>query len=153
MKKVGLVTYYGDNYGGVLQAYALQTLVMTNGFDCELISNEFLAYRSRMKKLKAKLENLTSAIRNPSQYLEKRKTYQQYAAQNAERAKRFRAFRQEYLQIYKTGYAAYEDYLKNPPQYDVYLCGSDCNIWCEKPNFRRFLLADCRRITIRNVLQ
>lgn len=128
MKKVGLITYYGDNYGGVLQAYALQKLVMANGFNCELISNEFLGYRSGMKKMKAKLANLISAISNPSQYLKKRKTYQQYAAQNAEKAKRFRAFRQEHLQVFRTGYAAYEDYLKNPPRYDVYLCGSD-QIW------------------------
>ena len=128
MKKVGLITYYGDNYGGVLQAYALQQLVMANGYDCELISNEFLYHRSRSKKRKARLENLTAVIKNPAAYLAKRRTYQQYAAQRTLKAKNFAAFRENNLHICKTGYASYAEYLKNPPEYDVYLCGSD-QIW------------------------
>lgn len=128
MKKVGLITYYGDNYGGVLQAYALQKLVKTNGFDCELISNEFLYHGSRSKKRKARLENLAAAIKNPAAYLAKRRTYQQYAAQRTLRAKNFAAFRENNLHICKKGYASYDEYLKKPPEYDVYLCGSD-QIW------------------------
>jgi len=128
MKKVGLITYYGDNYGGVLQAYALQQIVNTNGFKCDLISNEFLSRKSGLKKMKGKLANLTAAIRNPFDYLAKRRTYHQYAAQNVSKAKKFAAFRREKLCIHETGYTSYGEYLKNPPQYDVYLCGSD-QIW------------------------
>lgn len=128
MKKVGLITYYGDNYGGVLQAYALQKLVSANHFDCELISNDFLYYGNKLKKLKAKLNNLIAAMKKPSNYLAQRRTYHQYAVQNALRAKKFEAFRRENLCVYQTGYTSYDEYLRNPPQYDVYLCGSD-QIW------------------------
>lgn len=128
MKKVGLITYYGDNYGGVLQAYALQQMVKANHLDCELISNEFLNRKSGLKKMKGRIANLAAAIKKPSDYLAKRRTYHQYAAQNASKAKKFEAFRGENLRIHKTGYTSYHEYLKKPPQYDVYLCGSD-QIW------------------------
>lgn len=128
MKKVGLITYYGNNYGGVLQAYALQQMVKANGFDCNLISNEFLNRQSGWKKVRGRVRSLTSLIRNPFGYLAKRRTYRQYMSQNASRAKKFEAFRCDNLCIHKTGYSSYSDYLENPPQYDVYLCGSD-QIW------------------------
>ena len=46
MKKVGIVTHYGENYGGMLQAYALQRYVKERGYDCKLISNDFLYDKS-----------------------------------------------------------------------------------------------------------
>lgn len=128
MKKVGLITYYGDNYGGVLQAYALQHLVKVNDFDCELISNDFQHYNNGLKRLKNRFANLTAAIKDPSDYLSKRKVYHKYAAQNVTRAKRFESFRRDNLIFNKTGYTSYDQYLKTPPKYDVYLCGSD-QIW------------------------
>ena len=64
MKKVGLITYYGDNYGGVLQAYALQRTVEEQDFACELISNEFLGKKSRVQKLKSKVSKLLSPFAN-----------------------------------------------------------------------------------------
>ena len=128
MKKVGLITYYGDNYGGVLQAYALQQMVKANHFDCEIISNDFLNKKSGREKRKDKLANLVAAIKNPSDYLGKRRIYHQNAPQIASKAKKFEMFRRENLCINKTGYASYDEYLENTPQYDVYLCGSD-QIW------------------------
>ncbi len=128
MKKVGLITYYGDNYGGILQAYALQQIVNANGFDCELVSNDFLNKKSGSKRMKDIFYNLSFAIKNPFNYLAKRKTYHQFAPHNAIKAKKFETFRRENLRIHKTGYLSYGEYLQNPPQYDVYLCGSD-QIW------------------------
>ena len=129
MKKVGLITYYGDNYGGILQAYALQQMAKVNGLDCYLVSNEFLGQKSGLKKMNGRLANLASAICNSLRYLAKRKTYHQYAVQNTSEAKKFEAFRRENLRVYKTGCTSYSEYLKTPSQYDVYLCGSDqiCN--------------------------
>ncbi|MBR5867227.1 MAG: hypothetical protein IKZ04_04875, partial [Spirochaetaceae bacterium] len=39
MKKIGIVTYWDtkDNYGSILQNYALQTFLKTRGFEPELI--------------------------------------------------------------------------------------------------------------------
>lgn len=135
MKKVGLITYYGNNYGGVLQAYATQKMAEKNGFHCEVISNDFLYKKSKLKILKTRLGNLVTAIKKPTDYLAKRKVYHQYTVQNATKAKKFEAFRKDNLCIHKTGYVSYEEYLKNPPKYDVYLCGSDQiwnpNLYCE----------------------
>lgn len=128
MKKVGLITYYGNNYGGILQAYALQQMVKSNGFDCELISNEFLSHVSGPKRARNFMANLTAMLGHPFDYLEKRKTYRKYSTQIALKAKRFETFRQKNLSIFKTGYISYEEYVKKPPCYDVYLCGSD-QIW------------------------
>lgn len=128
MKKVGLITYYGDNYGGVLQAYALQHTVTAYDYECELISNDFLWMPTGIKRYRGKWNNLVAAIKNPVGYLAKRKTYHQYAAQQAERNAKFEEFRRKFLRIHKTGYTTYQEYMSNPPQYDIYLCGSD-QIW------------------------
>ena len=38
MPKVGILTFhYGYNYGGVLQAYALQQFLLSKGFEVEII--------------------------------------------------------------------------------------------------------------------
>ena len=135
MKKVGLITYYGDNYGGVLQAYALQRTVEEQDFACELISNEFLGKKSRVQKLKSKVSKLLSAVRNPSDYRAKREVYHQYASERKIKAAKFEAFRKANLNIHTTGYTSYRQYVDNPPAYDVYLCGSDQiwnpNLYCE----------------------
>ena len=128
MKKVGLITYYGDNYGGVLQAYALSRIVGENQYECELISNDFLTDMSRIKRFRIKLNNLALAVKNPAAYLAKRKVYRQCASQQAERNAKFEEFRRKNLNIRKTGYTTYQQYLNDPPQYDIYLCGSD-QIW------------------------
>lgn len=128
MKKVGLITYYGDNYGGVLQAYALARMVADNGYECEIISNDFLWLWSGVRKYLRKWNNLMEAIRNPAGYLKKRKTYRRYRPQQASRHARFEDFRSRNLRIRKTGYSTYQEYLNDPPRYDIYLCGSD-QIW------------------------
>ena len=92
MKKVGLITYYGDNYGGVLQAYALQQVVTTQGFECELISNEFLYNTSVLKRLKGKWNNLTTALKDPIGYRAKRDIYHRYASLRQERRDGLRRF-------------------------------------------------------------
>ena len=48
-KKVGIITFHAShNYGSMLQAYALQQVVLGMGFDCEIINrktNELLSAR------------------------------------------------------------------------------------------------------------
>jgi hypothetical protein len=61
-------------------------------------------------------------------YLDKRKIYHEYAPRNEIKAQKFAAFREEHLVIRKTGYTSYAEYVKIPPMYDIYLCGSD-QIW------------------------
>lgn len=58
-KKVGIITYYYDsvNYGGVLQAYALQKIIADLGFDCEQI-----CYMSESKNSKSGLKRIIKGI-------------------------------------------------------------------------------------------
>jgi hypothetical protein len=128
VKKVGLITYYGDNYGGALQAYALQQKVLDNDFECELISNEVVYRFGFWKRMEFRWNSVKTILKNPFTYFSKRNTYQQSNMQLADRASAFAKFRQEHLRIHQTGYTSYQECVKNPPRYDVYLCGSD-QIW------------------------
>ena len=62
MKRVGIVTHYGENYGGMLQAYALQRYVKDLGYECKIISNEFLYRATSSSRIKAKINNLKSFV-------------------------------------------------------------------------------------------
>ena len=104
MKKVGLVTYYGDNYGGILQAYALQTVVKKQGLECEIISNDFLKKERRSHTFAKKMKASLQLLRNPKVYLSKRRSYRAHSTEVAFRAKRFENFRNLYLDIFHTGY-------------------------------------------------
>lgn len=128
MKKVGLVTYYGDNYGGILQAYALQTVVKKQGLECEIISNDFLKKERRSHTFAKKMKASLQLLRNPKVYLSKRRSYRAHSTEVAFRAKRFENFRNLYLDIFHTGYTTYEQYAEIADKYDIYLCGSD-QIW------------------------
>lgn len=128
MKKVGLITYYGENYGGMLQAYALQRYVNDAGYDCQIISNDFLYQFSPAANRKHRLKNVKTLLKNPIDYLKRRKLMRQSAGQRAMKSQKFRAFCEKNLQVEQTGYTCYEQYVENPPRYDVYLCGSD-QIW------------------------
>ncbi len=128
MKSVGLVTYYGENYGGMLQAYALQRYVKYLGYECKIISNDFMYKSTNSTRLTAKINNLRQFIKSPFSYMDKRKSMHAYSNERALASACFRDFLNKYIDIDNTGYDTYQQYLDNPPQYDVYLSGSD-QIW------------------------
>lgn len=128
MKKVGLITYYGENYGGMLQAYALQKYVKTLGYNCKLISNDFL-YAPKKQSKKAKiLGKIKRVLNNPFTVVKKSIAMRKSMADRELKKQRFFEFLNKYLEIDHTGYTSYGQYEENPPEYDVYLCGSD-QIW------------------------
>ncbi len=128
MKKIGIVTYYGENYGGMLQAYALQRFLNEKGYECKLISNDFLYQKHQTSKYRRILQKLVVFIKNPIDYLERSKAMHLFSKEKSLRASRFKDFALKNLIIDHTGYTEYQQYLENPPEYDVYLCGSD-QIW------------------------
>ncbi len=128
MKKVGLITYYGENYGGMLQAYALQRYVNDLGYECNLISNDFLYMCSRTSKNKIFAKKMKALILHPLSYLSKRRVMRKYAYERALKRESFQRFLNANLKIDDTGYTTYTQYKEMPPTYDVYLCGSD-QIW------------------------
>jgi len=137
MKKIGLVTLYNsDNYGAMLQAYALQQSIISCGCICEIVShNRFGAEISRNPSVRnSKLARLYSgvklALRNPGfvrlnlERLSKRKKWER------KRQKlKCEAFRDEYLsQRSYIHYQSAEQIKTDPPLCDGFVCGSD-QIW------------------------
>ena len=128
MKKVGLITYYGENYGGMLQAYALQQYVKNSGYDCKIISNEFLYIQTKQQRNKHLIGNVKALLKNPFDYMKRRNAIRSYSNENAMKSARFQEFLTKNIEIDYNGYTCYDQFLQKPPQYDVYLCGSD-QIW------------------------
>lgn len=129
MNKVGLVTYYGDNYGACLQAYALQTSIKNLGYECAVIEYN-ITYDNRSNK-KSFVKKLIDVLKtgNP---INRYKTRQFVLKSNVERHKDFESFRKENLIFSNNGYTRVDEFYNAPPQFDLYLCGSD-QIW--NPSF------------------
>lgn len=52
MKKVGIITFHAPhNYGSMLQAYALQQVVLSMGYDCEIINFRDVAQKEMYKPI------------------------------------------------------------------------------------------------------
>lgn len=91
MRKVGIVTYWTpDNYGAVLQAYALQTVVSRLGFDCEIVN---YVCKARRKKPRFQIpRNPVNMLRNIKVALEKHYRVPQ-------KRDGFRRFRERFLKL------------------------------------------------------
>lgn len=52
MKKVGIITFHAAyNYGSMLQAYALQQVILSMGYDCEIINFRSPAQKRQYKPI------------------------------------------------------------------------------------------------------
>lgn len=91
MRKVGIVTYWTpDNYGAVLQACALQTVVSRLGFDCEIVN---YVCKARRKKPRFQIpRNPVNMLRNIKVALEKHYRVPQ-------KRDGFRRFRERFLKL------------------------------------------------------
>ena len=75
MKKVGLVTFYNDNFGSTLQCYATKTHIEKKGFSCEV-----LAHKNKKRKDKI-VYSVKNGIRQLSKMAFIRGYYTAYKAQ------------------------------------------------------------------------
>lgn len=122
MKNIGIITYHHyNNYGTMLQAYALQHYISSIGYNAELI--DFLQSSSM-----SKLDMIKLRFRRLPTYIVQHKKYTALAAarsKKAEVAKLFEAFYKEYLVVGKEYYVSSQQLINNPPVYDGYVVGSD----------------------------
>ena len=119
MEKVGIMTFHGaDNYGAVLQAYALHEWLRKNRY-----SPEFINYHSRAYE-KYDLFRSNRYRKRPIFFIEDILNY----TTNKRRKNNFQAFRKEYLTVSETVYSKVADLDAVSDKYDWYICGSD-QIW------------------------
>lgn len=119
MKKVGIITFhFVNNFGGVLQAYALKKFISEQcDVEAEIIDyrNWFirLCDRIRLLPITTNIYEIVSGFRTMLERIERRHKFGLFTKYNSNITKKYNSFWQ----------------LKNnPPHDDKYICGSD-QIW------------------------
>lgn len=111
MKIVTVTTQKADNYGAVLQAYALQQTLLELGYE-----NEILDYRVAGAKAPGIKATARRAILKAQEIA--------YYSKQKKLSCRFVGFRENYLKQTKPYYSV-EEIQNNPPKAEIYLTGSD----------------------------
>lgn len=133
--KVGIITHiYGnDNYGGTLQAYAMQSILEQLGHNAFFCNCAVTRRKNRFSRF---LEHPLREILRARRY------------------RRFVPFWHQYIHHDPNGHRDLLTMLNKPTKADVYLCGSD-QIWgaghLENKIFRRFAFADFGSIHTRRI--
>ena len=117
--KVGILTFHGaNNYGAVLQAYALAERLKENGIDARIVDyrskvfDKYKAFRTHLYK-KAPYMLFVDLLKFPAKQ---------------KRNRNFDSFRNRYLPVSQEAYYKESDFSGLTDQYDFFICGSD-QIW------------------------
>ena len=125
-KKVGIITFHNEqNYGAVLQAYALQETIKKLGCESYIIN-----YIEPIEKYWKSIFTEKQKIANIKIWLKIMITNIVYFKKNRKRKKNFYKFINKNIKLY--GKYKNERQLKdNAPEFDVYITGSD-QVWNTK---------------------
>lgn len=127
MKKVGIVTFHAaNNFGAVLQCYALEHFIEQMGFIAEIID-----YRPKSLTTEYK-----AIIRHPIKFIKSKGFFSgikrffniRLMFEINKRNRKFVHFRKHNLKTSRRVHFSSEALKKNPPIYDYYIAGSD-QIW------------------------
>jgi hypothetical protein len=113
--KIGIITLTGDNYGAILQTYALCTKLNGMGFDTEIIRYLDKHRIMRSLSLAGKVKYLTRCML---------KCFVTFNRKH----RNFNRFRNSRIKWSPVNYDDHRKIKKNPPRYDVYITGSD-QVW------------------------
>ena len=123
MKSIGIITIHKiNNYGSVLQAYALQKVCIELGYNVEIIDYDFPNNFHRNNKY---------ATVSDTQPTEPKIIKALFAKSLVKQHKGIRSFVEKYQNLSSKKYNQVEDFTSNPPSYDVYITGSD-QLWSPK---------------------
>lgn len=118
VKKVGVITYhYFHNYGALLQAYALCSVIARLGHSCHII--DFRPEPNLSRKIAFSL----NPRRWPGVLVRL-----WFSRDNSLYRKRFNEFIANYLPLTERCYTTTKELERNPPLFDTYVCGSD-QVW------------------------
>lgn len=137
MKSVGIITMHKvPNFGSALQAYALQRKVDELGYDAELIDyhypNEYhcakqgLTYFPQRSTFRLFLLNVIARLMLALR-LNKFKKKAEERVNRYELLKNYRRFYKKFFKLSRF-YDSIESVCDNPPDYDIYVTGSD-QVW------------------------
>jgi hypothetical protein len=126
--KIGIITFWNteDNYGGMLQCYAMQKYLRTAGYDAYLIR-----YNSQKDVKTARFLKRILKVFNPVLLLDfiLFRTRRMLSRREAVLHPRcFSEFRNMFIKQSQKLYNSYEELKENPPEAEVYIAGSD-QIW------------------------
>ena len=121
--KIGLITYYGNNYGGCLQAYAIQQTIKNIGYNPQILQVNTQMTGAGFSKWLA----IRRVLRNPIDFLRRRKYIKENSRNEIIRSKAFDHYRSEFL-IFDKSFTLSVDNLDGAEGYDTFVCGSD-QIW------------------------
>lgn len=120
MKSIGIITIHKiNNYGSVLQAYALQKVCEDLGYKVEIIDYDF------PNKFHQNNKYSTASDTQPN---EPKWIKALFAKALVRQHKGIRLFIDKYQNLSSNKYHKVEDFTANPPTYDVYITGSD-QLW------------------------
>ena len=142
--KIGIVTHWMavDNYGGMLQSYALQRYLRNLGHDAYLI-RFFIDNKSQQSlivRIKSALKSLMITL-NLFPHANEIKQEERIRKEWIKKRK-FDVFRNKHINLSDKIYYSLSDIQKNPPEADVYITGSD-QVWAgdlNNPNIWIFYL-------------
>lgn len=128
--KIGVITFWDsqDNYGQVLQAYALQVYLIKKGHDA------FLIRYDKSASVKKKKPSIAEQVKNTdwSKLLDKEAVKKKLESLTSELEKnpdrKFNDFRNKHLNVSSKLYSSPEELAQDPPETDMYICGSD-QVW------------------------
>lgn len=120
-RKVGIITFHAShNYGSMLQAYALQQVVLGMGHDCEIINFRTARQREFYRPM---------FIRGTfTDRLKRSLVYAPYISSWRKKHQLFERFLNEKYRLSHGEYATLEELERAGHDYDVYISGSD-QIW------------------------
>lgn len=126
--KIGILTYWwaSDNYGQLLQCYALQRYLRDLGHETFIIRYN---YNNEGIRIKVPVWKRALKALNPVifyKYFERKILRKRILEIN--KVREFDVFRSKYISLSNDFYAKYENLSANPPEADVYIVGSD-QVW------------------------
>lgn len=125
---IGILTFWWsqDNYGQLMQCYALQKYLRNVGHDVKIIP-----YNNKYDYISRQFWKRVLKVLNPvllSRYAKKKIHMAAVLDEQSKNNRHFDEFRKEFLHFYQEEYKSYSQLVENPPIADVYIVGSDL-VW------------------------
>lgn len=133
--KIGIITFWEstDNYGQVLQLYALQQTLIKMGHDPFLIRYSLRASLSSPKRVPVR-KLLSMLLIVPffkflkNKYNRRKDSFYKKTIERKNLSRKFADFRNRYIIQSEIVYNSFDELVKNPPEADCYITGSD-QVW------------------------